>query len=139
MDKTTLSMSDNAINHTIKLTVTDGKYYLTLDFRGLTIGDRLGYLSELKYYLTGYTLDEYGNPVGDLGDVTVDSYQTNEDGSRISDQYGTDYPDFVTFEMIPEALERRLCASSGICTYYGIHRKRVRNPAGVPEPGLEYH
>ena len=105
VDKTTLSMSDNAINHTIKLTVTDGKYYLTLDFRGLTIGDRLGYLSELKYYLTGYTLDEYGNPVGDLGDVTVDSYQTNEDGSRISDQYGTDYPDFVTFEMIPEALE----------------------------------
>ena len=81
MDKTTLSMSDNAINHTIKLTVTDGKYYLTLDFRGLTIGDRLGYLSELKYYLTSYTLDEYGNPVGDLADVTVDSYQTNEDGS----------------------------------------------------------
>ena len=40
-----------------------------------------------------------------MADVTVDSYQTNEDGSRISDQYGTDYPDFVTFEMIPEALE----------------------------------
>ena len=105
VDKTTLSMSDNAINHTIKLTVEDGKYYLTLDFRGLTIGDRLGYLSELKYFLTGYTLDEYGNPVGDLADVTVDSYQTNEDGSLVSDQYGTDYPDFVTFEMIPEALE----------------------------------
>ena len=102
VDKTTLSMSDNAINHTIKLTVTDGKYYLTLDFRGLTIGDRLGYLSELKYYLTGYTLDEYGNPVGNLADVTIDSYQTNEDGSLVSDQYGTDYPDFVTFEMIPQ-------------------------------------
>lgn len=105
VDKTTLSMSDNAINHTIKLTVADGKYDLTLDFRGLTIGDRRGYLSELKYYLTGYTLDEYGNPVGDLADVTIDSYQTNEDGSLVSDQYGTDYPDFVTFEMIPEALE----------------------------------
>lgn len=37
--------------------------------------------------------------------MTVDSYQTNEDGSLVSDQYGTDYPDFVTFEMIPEALE----------------------------------
>ena len=105
VDKTTLSMSDNAINHTIKLTVRDGEYFITLDFRGLTIGDRLGYLSELKYYLTGYTRDEYGNPVGELADVTIDSYQTNEDGSLISDQYGTDYPDFVTFEMIPEALE----------------------------------
>lgn len=37
--------------------------------------------------------------------MTVDSYQQNEDGSRVSDQYGTDYPDEVTFELIPEALE----------------------------------
>ena len=29
-------MSNDAINHTIKLTVEDGKYYLTMDFKGLS-------------------------------------------------------------------------------------------------------
>ena len=38
-DKVTPSMSDNAINHNIMLTVKDGKYYLTLDFTGLSIGE----------------------------------------------------------------------------------------------------
>lgn len=106
VDKETLSMSDNAIDHTIKLTVKDGKYALTMNFRGLTIGSQLGYLGRLQYFASGYTLDhQYGNPQGDLQAVTVDSYQQNEDGSRVSDQYGTDYPDEVTFELIPEALE----------------------------------
>ena len=35
---------------------------------------------------------------------TVDSYQKNADGTLVSDSYGTNYPDVVTFELIPEAL-----------------------------------
>ena len=106
VDKETPSMSDNAIDHTIKLTVKDGKYALTVNFQGLTIGSQLGYLGRLQYFASGYTQDhQYGNLQGDLQAVTVDSYQQNEDGSRVSDQYGTDYPDEVTFELIPEALE----------------------------------
>lgn len=105
VDKETPSMSDNAIDHTIKLTVKDGKYALTMNFRGLTIGSQLGYLGRLKYFASGYTLDRHDNPQGDLQAVTVDSYQQNEDGSRVSDQYGTAYPDEVTFALIPEALE----------------------------------
>lgn len=70
----------------------------------MTVGQKLGYLSQLKYFTTGYTLDKYGNPQGTLADVTVDSYQKNSDGSLVSDQYGTNYPDEVTFELIPEAL-----------------------------------
>lgn len=104
VDKTTASMSNEAINHTIKLTVKNGKYYITLNFNGLTVGQKLGYLSQLKYFTTGYTPDKYGNPQGSLADVTVDSYQKNSDGSLVSDQYGTNYPDEVTFELIPEAL-----------------------------------
>ena len=104
VDKTTASMSDEAINHTIKLTVKNGKYYITLNFNGLTVGQKLGYLSQLKYFTTGYTLDKYGNPQGTLADVTVDSYQKNSDGTLVSDIYGTNYPDEVTFELIPEAL-----------------------------------
>ena len=105
VDKTTASMSDDAINHTIKLTVKNGKYYITLNFKGLTVGQKLGYLSQLKYFTTGYTLDKYGNPQGSLADVTVDSYQKNSDGTLVSDTYGTNYPDEVTFELIPEALK----------------------------------
>lgn len=104
-DKETLSMSDNAVNHTIKLTVKNGKYYLTMNFNGLQYAGRYGYLSTLKYFLTGYTENAYGVPQGNLADVTVDSYQTDANGTRVTDSFGTDYPDHVTFELIPEALE----------------------------------
>lgn len=103
--KNTYSMSNEAINHTIKLTVKNGKYYITLNFNGLTVGQKLGFLSQLKYFTTGYTSDKkYGTPQGNLADVTVDSYQKNADGTLVSDSYGTNYPDVVTFELIPEAL-----------------------------------
>lgn len=104
-DKTTLSMADNAINHTVKLTVSEGRYYVTLDMKGLNISGQLGYLGGLKYFCTGYTQDQYGNPQGNLADAVIESYQLNEDGTRVSDAYGTDYPDQVTFELIPEALD----------------------------------
>lgn len=104
-DGTSQSMSDNAINHTIKLTVENGKYYITMDFKGLKVGTSYGYLKDLKYFLSGYTKDNYGTPLGDTEDVTVESYQQDENGDRISDNFGTDYPDVVTFELIDEALE----------------------------------
>lgn len=103
VDKKTASMSDAAINHTIKLTVKKGKYYITMNFNGLTVSNKLGYLSKLKYFKTGYKLDSYGNPKGSLASVTVDSYQKNSDGSLVSDSYGTNYPDEVTFALISEA------------------------------------
>ena len=34
----------------------------------------------------------------------MEAYQKNSDGSLVSDTYGTDYPESVTFELIPEAL-----------------------------------
>ena len=104
-DRTTSSMSDNAINHTIKLTVKNGTYYLTVNLHGMTVGQKMGYLSQLKYFTTGYTCDKYGNPQGTLVDTTVESYQKNADGTLVADSYGTDYPEKITFELIPEALE----------------------------------
>lgn len=113
VDKNTYSMSNDAINHTIKLTVKNGKYYITMNFNGLTVGQKLGYLSQLKYFTTGYTVDKYGNPQGTLADVTIESYQKNADGTLVSDSYGTNYPDIVTFELIPEALSNRDADGSG--------------------------
>ena len=49
------SMSNDAINHYIKLTVEDGRYYLNMDFHGLAYLNKFGYLAELSYYDNGYT------------------------------------------------------------------------------------
>ncbi|MDO4288621.1 MAG: NEAT domain-containing protein [Eubacterium sp.] len=105
VDGVSQSMADNAISHTVKLTVKDGQYYLTLDFSGLKIGASYGYLGTLQYFLTGYTKDSYGTPQGSVEEVTVEAFQTDENGDAISDSFGTDYPKTVTFELIPEALD----------------------------------
>ena len=105
VDKSTASMSNDAINHTIKLVVENGTYQITLDFMGLNISGRYGYLSELKYFQQGYTLDGYGVPQGTVEAVTVDSYQLDSSGARVSDTYGTDYPNQVTFPLISEAVK----------------------------------
>lgn len=104
-DKKTASMSNEAINRTVKLTVKKGKYYLTMDFKGMTINSQYGYLGRLKYFKTGYKLDKYGSPQGSLGNVTIDSYQKYSDGTKVSDNFGTNYPDVVTFPMLSEALK----------------------------------
>ena len=59
------SMSNDAINHYIKLTVEDGKYYLHMDFHGLAYLNKFGYLAELSYYDNGYTYGQYGAVEGD--------------------------------------------------------------------------
>lgn len=98
------SMSDGAIAHIIKLTVEDGKYFLTMNFKGLDVAGVRGYFSNLKYYNTGYEKDTSNNPSGDSTDVTVESVQKYTDGEVLSDSLGTNYPDIVTFPLIPEAL-----------------------------------
>ena len=66
IDKATDSMSNNAIDHWINLNVTNGVYTATLDFKGMTISGKFGYLQTLKYYDAGYTYDAAGNPQGTL-------------------------------------------------------------------------
>ena len=105
VDLASSSMSDAAINHTIKLTVKDGKPRISLNFHGITITSIKGYLGSMKYYETGYGKDSFSNPTGTLKDVTVESLQKYSDGTVISDSYGTDYPDVVSFDLISEALK----------------------------------
>ncbi|MBR0398724.1 MAG: NEAT domain-containing protein [Eubacterium sp.] len=104
IDKSTASMSNDAIDHTLKLTVKGGTYYITMRFRGLKINNMLGYLGRLRYFQTGYSLDGNGSPQGSLGDATVESYQTDSSGGRLKDDLGTDYPKEVTFPLISEAM-----------------------------------
>ena len=103
-DRKTESMSNEAINHTIKLTVKSGKYYVSLDFNGLNMNSQYGYLSRLKYYASGYKTNRNYVPSGNLKSVTINSYQKDAKGKKIKDSYGTNYPDKVTFPLIKEAL-----------------------------------
>ena len=102
-DKKTASMADQAFQHTIKLTVKDGIYSLALDFRAMDMNGQMGYLGNIKYYKTGYTLDSNGNPQGETEDTEVISLQRYTNDTVVSDYFGTNYPDIVTFPMIEEA------------------------------------
>jgi heme-binding NEAT domain protein len=105
-NKSDASMCDNAINHTAKLEVADGKYCITLDFNGITIENSFGYLAMISYYLDGYTYNEYGVPQGELAAATVLSTQKNSDGTDVIDQFNSAnalYPDIVTFELVSTA------------------------------------
>lgn len=90
----TTSMTDKAITHKVKLTVKDGKYYVTLNFKGIEVFGEKGYVNKVQY-LDG---DE-------VKDVTVDSVQKYTDGKVVKDNYGTNYPDLVTFQMTDEAVK----------------------------------
>ena len=92
IDKQSLSMANEALDHTVKLTVKKKKYTLTLSFNGLTINGQKGYLGWLKYYKVGYRTDAYGEPVGSPKEVDVTKKQN-----------GTDYPKEISFTMIAEA------------------------------------
>lgn len=112
-DRESKSMSDQAINHEVELTVKNGEYFLTFDFQGLKYLGKFGYLGWLKYYDQGYTYNQYGSPQGSLVEATVLSTQKNADGTDVYDEFNTDgsefklfsglYPDKVQIEYVKDA------------------------------------
>lgn len=101
------SMANNAINHTVKLEVINGEYYITLDFRGITIENRFGYLKNLSYYADGYVYGQYGTVEGTLVPAEVLSTQKDADGNDVIDQYNDEdnlYPDLVRIKVVPDAI-----------------------------------
>ncbi len=105
---TSLSMTNDAINHDVMLTVEDGTYYLTFDFQGITLNSSFGYLGSLSYYDNGYTISG-GSVTGTLVPGDVLSVQENEDGTPITDEYSeynndTYYPNQVRIEYVSDAI-----------------------------------
>lgn len=99
-----VSMADGALkDHTLKLTVKDGTYTLTMNLTGVGSASLYGYLKNVKYYKDGYTF-ENNELNGELADVKVDTVQKNKDGSVLSDDLGTDYPEQVSFPVISQSL-----------------------------------
>ena len=109
IDRKTASMSNNAINHTIKLTVKNGEYKLTLNFCGLNVNNQKGYLGTLWYFKSGYKTDKTGAPKGSVSAAAVESVQKDSNGKVIKDSFGTNYPDKVTFPVIKEAKSDGYC------------------------------
>ncbi len=106
-DRVSRSMADNAINHTVKLEVINGEYYVTLDFRGITIENRFGYLKNLAYYADGYTYGYYGTVEGTRIPAEVLSIQKDSNGKDVVDRYNdinSLYPDLVRIKLVPSAI-----------------------------------
>lgn len=103
VDKVNYSMSNNAINHNIKLVVKNGLPYISMNFNGMNVQTFRGYLKNMNYYKTGFSFDKYKNPTGEVAPVTVESYQTYTDGTLYSDDFDTDYPNEITFPLVLEA------------------------------------
>lgn len=105
-DRHSFSMSNNAINHNVWLEVVNGEYYLTIQFKGLTIQNKFGYLMDLYYYDAGYTYNEFGIPQGSLVPVDVLTTQKNVDGTDVIDQFNNVnhlYPELIRFQLVDKA------------------------------------
>ena len=105
VNKVDMSMSNNAINHNIKLVVKNGVPYVNMNFNSLTITSLKGYLKDMSYYASGYEVSKTGEPSGTLVPVTVNSLQKFSNGKTLKDDFGTDYPNDITFPLCEEALE----------------------------------
>lgn len=99
-DHSGYSMSNNAIEHTVILEVIDGEYYITFEFKGLSIYGQFGYLSSLSYFDEGYTYSQFGTPIGDL--VSAEVLSTYD----VVDQYNTidtPYPRELRIRLVDKA------------------------------------
>ena len=105
VNKVDMSMSNNAINHNIKLVVKNGVPYVNMNFNSLTVTSLKGYLKDMSYYASGYEVSKTGEPSGTLVPVTVNSLQKFSNGKTLKDDFGTDYPNDITFPLCEEALE----------------------------------
>ena len=105
VNKVDMSMSNNAINHNIKLVVKNGVPYVNMNFNSLTVTSLKGYLKDMSYYASGYEVSKTGEPSGTLVPVTVNSLQKFSNGKTLKDDFGTDYPNDISFPLCEEALE----------------------------------
>lgn len=108
-DRESFSMSNNAIKHDVWLEVKDSEYYLTMQFKGMSIYNKFGYLLNLSYFDTGYTYNDYGVPEGKLVPAEVLTTQKDSDGNDVIDQYNNAdnlYPELVKIKLVDKASEK---------------------------------
>lgn len=103
IDRKNFSMSNNAINHNVWLEVKDGEYFLTMQFKGLAIYNKFGYLMDLSYFDAGYAYNEYGVPEGTLIPAEVLSTYDVVDQYNDADHL---YPQMLRIKLVDKAAEK---------------------------------
>lgn len=103
MDRENYSMANNGINHTVRLEVVNGEYFLTIQFKGLAIYNKFGYLMNLSYYGEGYTYNQIGVPKGDL--VPAEVISTYDVVDRYNDAEHL-YPELLKIKLVDKASEQ---------------------------------
>lgn len=95
------SMADAALNHEMLLVVKDGKATLQVEFlqhKFNVMGEeKTGYLKDIRYHLN-FTDDEFPKDKN-TKDAEILQYWEEENGERITDDYGTDYPKSLRMEL----------------------------------------
>lgn len=102
VDRESYSMSNNAINHTVQLDVENGEYYITVQFKGLSIYNQFGYLQDLYYYNKGYTYNTYGQPEGEVTMAEIISTYDAVDQYNDADHL---YPQLEKFPLVDKGSE----------------------------------
>ncbi|WP_082320383.1 NEAT domain-containing protein [Ruminococcus flavefaciens] len=94
-DRASDSMSENAINHNVVVDVKDGKATVQVEFKGMAIDDKFGYLEKLSYFNAGYEYNGFGAPVGEVTEATViNKYD-------VIDEYsGKNPPHYLEFPLV---------------------------------------
>lgn len=90
-----ISMANDAVDHTMYITVKNGKANLILTFKGLALNGMYGYLGYLNYFETMNSTTAYKSEV---------LSRQISNGSIVSDSYGTNYPKDIMFPLPSEAM-----------------------------------
>ncbi len=104
-NKNDKSMAADSVLSPVKVVSEGGIVKATLTFKPIDKPPFKGYLGALQYFKTGFQVSDRGNVTGELIPAVVEKYHTNADGTRVSDAYGTDYPEIVTIEVAKEAFK----------------------------------
>lgn len=94
-DQKSLSVSNNAIDHNVRIQVKQGRYTVLLTFKSMKLSGKTGALGKLWYFRSGYERGANGVPQGAVTRAKALSYLPLGNGKS--------YPRKVSFPLISEA------------------------------------
>ncbi|MCR5667306.1 MAG: NEAT domain-containing protein [Eubacterium sp.] len=105
-DKKTTSMASAALDSVVTLKVKNGNYKVLISFSGMSVGTSKGYLGNVRYYTNTFKASS-DKISGKTKAAKVVSYQTDKDGNKMKDNYGSNYPKQVSLPLIKKAINNK--------------------------------
>lgn len=119
------SMANAAVSESATLTVKDGKYTVSLNFKPITLNNLTGYLGNLKYYYGDKTGGKHQNPLDDIRDdefkeTTIKEYYSADKKDEFFETYKKKYPDRTAYpKTIEYQVDQRKIDNNKKLTTYG--------------------